>query len=66
MFVFKSILKSFLFCLTFQINREQRADQENLNQAKTRKEDLLGREKELHEQRQQFQQRIDKNNEYIK
>lgn len=56
----------FLFCLKFQINREQRADQENLNQTKTRKEDLLGREKELHEQRQQFQQRIDKNNEYIK
>lgn len=48
-----------------KINREQRSDQENLIQMKNRKDDLLNREKELHEQRQQYKQRMDTNNDYI-
>jgi len=49
-----------------KINREQRSDQESLDQVKQKKQDLSNRQKELEEQKQQYKQRIEQNNDYVK
>lgn len=46
--------------------RDQRNDQENLQQLKQRKVDLESRKKDLEEQKQQYLQRIEQCDEYIK
>jgi len=46
--------------------RDQRSDQENLGQLKQRKVDLESRKKDLDEQKQQYLQRIEQCDDYIK
>lgn len=69
MFVFFTFLIFTIKLSVFHLNkimRDQRGDQENLGQLKQRQKDLEVRKADLGEQRQQYIQRIEQCDEYIR